>query len=107
MRFRCRFGFALGALFGGGFRTLFGGVGRCIRLIFQSQDRSYPLQRLEVGKVCVKCLRFVGIFRIDSCLTGLKLPLDPIYVVRCEVPHESRSRFVMYDVADLNVSRLS
>jgi len=106
-RFRHRLSFDRGTLFCGGFRALFGSVDRFVRLVLDCKDRRYPLERFQVGKVCVKCLGFLGIFRIDPRLTGLKLSFDPINIVRCEVPHESRSGSLMYDSVDLNMSRLS
>ena len=94
LRFGRRFSFDLGTLFRGGFRALFWSVDGFVRLVLECKDRCYPLECVQVSKVCVKCLCFLGIFRIDPRFTSLKLPFDPINIVRCEVPHESRSGFV-------------
>jgi len=107
LRFRRRFSFDLRILFRSGFRALFGSVDRFVRLVLECKDRRYPLERIQVGKVGVKCLCFLGIFRFDPRLTRLKLPFDSINIVRCEVPHDSRSGSLIYDLVDLNISRLS
>src|SRR5215471_15935250 len=58
LRFRRRFRFGWRGLFGGRFRTLLGssGSGRLVRLILVGEDRSYPLERFQIGKICVESL---------------------------------------------------
>ena len=71
------------------YRAFLRGIGRIVGFVFDREGTRHPFEGFYIGKICVKRLGFFCIFCIDSRPAGLKLPLDPIDIVRCKVPHES------------------
>lgn len=104
LRFGCGSGFDRRAAIVGAFRAFLRSIGRIAGFVLKRENSSHPFERIQIGKIRIKCLRFFCIFCIDSRSAGLKLPLDPIDIVGCKVPHESKSGLIDGKVFALNVT---